>query len=157
MSELFPARADIDLDAITANLGVVREAVEGFMHTTFPYDPNMPDMTPEAKNFTEAWLAAYNKEPGPNAAAGYNAYHLLLEGIRRAGSTDPEAIGKALVGIKDLPGVLGPVSINALHDAELPVGILEYKDHRRVFLGVINPVGMRQAAPEDFAAPLANP
>ena len=29
MSELFPARADIDLDAITANLGVVREAVDG--------------------------------------------------------------------------------------------------------------------------------
>ena len=28
MSELFPARADIDLDAITANLGVVREAVD---------------------------------------------------------------------------------------------------------------------------------
>ncbi|MGO1590645.1 MAG: alanine racemase [Ancrocorticia sp.] len=29
MNELFPARADIDLDAIAANLGVVREAVDG--------------------------------------------------------------------------------------------------------------------------------
>lgn len=29
MSDLFPARADIDLDAIASNLGVVRDAVEG--------------------------------------------------------------------------------------------------------------------------------
>ena len=136
---------------------LVREAVEGFMHTTFPYDQNMPDMTPEAQKFTEAWLAAYNKEPSANAAAGYNAYQLLLEGIRRAGSTDPAAIGKALAGIKDLPGVLGPVSINALHDAEMPVGIIEYKDNRRVFLDVINPAGLRRNTPKALAAPPANP
>ena len=128
---------------------LVREAVEGFMHTTFPYDPNMPNMTPEARKFTEEWLAAYNKEPSANAAAGYNAYQLMLEGIRRAGSTDASAIGKALADIKNLPGVLGPVSITDLHDAEMPVGIIEYKDNRRVFLGAINPAAARCPAPEN--------
>ena len=31
------------------------KAVEGFLHTTFPYDVNMENMSAEAKTFTDAW------------------------------------------------------------------------------------------------------
>lgn len=118
---------------------LAKEVVEGFMHTAMPYDRNMPSMNPIARKFTSDWLAVYDKEPNANSAVGYNAYQLIMEGIGRARSTNPKAVAQALSGIKDLPGVMGSVTINASHNAEMPVGIIAYKDNRRVFLDVINP------------------
>ena len=116
------------------------KAAEGFLHTTFPYDPAMPNMSPAAKRFTEAWKAAYpDKETNVNGALGYNTYFLILDAIKRANSSDPKAIAKALAETKDLPTALGLLSINATHDAEMPVGIIEYKDGKRAYVGEVTP------------------
>lgn len=116
------------------------KAVEGFLHTTFPYDPSMANMSPEAQRFTDAWKAAYpNKETNVNGALGYNCYFLILDAIKRANSSDPQAIAKALGETKGLPTALGTLSINASHDAEMPVGIIEYKDGKRVYVGEVTP------------------
>ena len=116
------------------------KAAEGFLHTTFPYDPAMPNMSPVAKRFTEAWKAAYpDKETNVNGALGYNTYFLILDAIKRANSSDPKAIAKALAETKDLPTALGLLTINATHDAEMPVGIIEYKDGKRVYVGEVTP------------------
>ena len=115
-------------------------AVEGFLHTTFPYDVTMPDMGPEAKAFTDAWRAAYpGKDPNMNSALGYNCYNIVLDAIKRAGSDKPEAIAQALAQTKDLPTALGTLTMNETHDAELPVGIIQYKDGKRVYLGEVKP------------------
>lgn len=112
------------------------KAVEGFLHTTFPYDVNMPNMSEQAKAFTAAWKAAYpDKDPNVNSALGYVCYNLILDAITRAGSDDPEAITKALAETKNLATPLGTLSINATHDAELPVGIIQYKDGKRSYIG----------------------
>ncbi len=122
------------------NLKLGGKAAEGFLHTTFPYDPAMPNMSPEAKRFTEAWKAAYpDKETNVNGALGYNTYFLILDAIKRANSSDPKAIAKALAETKDLPTALGLLSINKTHDAEMPVGIIEYKDGKRVYVGEVTP------------------
>ena len=116
------------------------KAAEGFLHTTFPYDPAMPNMSPAAKRFTEAWKAAYpDKETNVNGALGYNTYFLILDAIKRANSSDPKAIAKALAETKDLPTALGLLTINQTHDAEMPVGIIEYKDGKRVYVGEVTP------------------
>ncbi len=116
------------------------KAAEGFLHTTFPYDPAMPNMSPAAKRFTEAWKAAYpDKETNVNGALGYNTYFLILDAIKRANSSDPKAIAKALAETKGLPTALGLLTINATHDAEMPVGIIEYKDGKRVYVGEVTP------------------
>ncbi len=116
------------------------KAAEGFLHTTFPYDPAMPNMSEVAKRFTEAWKATYpDKETNVNGALGYNTYFLILDAIKRANSADPQAIAKALAETKDLPTALGLLSINATHDAEMPVGIIEYKDGKRVYVGEVTP------------------
>ena len=113
-------------------------ALEGFLHTTFPYDVTMPDMGPEAKAFTDAWRAAYpGKDPNVNSALGYNCYNIVLDAIKRAGSDKPEAIAQALAQTKDLPTALGTLTMNETHDAELPVGIIQYKDGKRVYLGEV--------------------
>ncbi len=116
------------------------KAVEGFLHTTFPYDVAMTKMSPEAQTFTDAWKKTYpQKDPNVNAALGYNCYYLIMDAIKRAGKAEPEAITQALANTKNLPTALGSLTINATHDAEMPVGIIEYKDGKRHYVGEVNP------------------
>lgn len=115
-------------------------AAEGFLHTTFPYDANMKDMSPEARKFTEAWRKAYpNKDTNVNGALGYNSYFIIFKAIEAGNSANPEDIARNLAGIRDLSSPLGKLSINASHDAEMPVGIIEYKGGRRVYVGEVTP------------------
>ena len=116
------------------------KAVEGFLHTTFPYDPTMTNMSEEAKRFTEAWKKAYpDKDTNVNGALGYNCYFLIMDAIKRAGKAEPEAIAKALAETVELPTALGKLTINETHDAEMPVGIIEYKDGKRMYVGEVTP------------------
>ena len=115
-------------------------AVEGFVHTTFPYDPSMKNMSPMAKKFTENWKKAFpSKEPNVNAALGYDTYLLVLDAIKRAGKAEPAAITKALVATKGFEGVTGSTTINATHDAEKPVGLVQIKDGKKTYVGSITP------------------
>ncbi|MCK7470681.1 MAG: ABC transporter substrate-binding protein [Desulfomicrobium escambiense] len=115
-------------------------AVEGFVHTTFPYDPSMKDMSPIAKKFTENWKKAYpGKEPNVNAALGYDTYLMVLDAIKRAGKAEPAAITKALAATKGFEGVTGSTTINATHDAEKPVGLVQIKDGKKTYIGSITP------------------
>ncbi len=115
-------------------------AVEGFVHTTFPYDPSMKDMSPIAKKFTENWKKAYPaKEPNVNAALGYDTYLMVLDAIKRAGKAEPAAITKALAATKGFEGVTGSTTINATHDAEKPVGLVQIKDGKKTYIGSITP------------------
>lgn len=116
------------------------KAVEGFMHTTFPYDLSMTTMSPEAQKFTDTWKKTFpNKDPNVNAALGYNCYFLIMDAITRAGKADTEAVTAALAATKGLATALGALTINASHDAEMPVGIIEYKDGKRVYVGEVTP------------------
>ena len=110
--------------------------MEGFLHTTFPYDVNMENMSAEAKTFTDAWKKNFpNKDPNVNSALGYNCYNIILDALTRAGKADTEALTAALAATKNLPTALGVLSINETHDAEMPVGIIKYMDGKRKYIG----------------------
>ena len=112
------------------------KAAEGFLHTTFPYDAKMPNMSAEAKTFTDAWKKNFpNKDPNVNSALGYNCYNIILDALTRAGKADTEALTAALAATKNLPTALGVLSINETHDAEMPVGIIKYMDGKRKYIG----------------------
>jgi len=116
------------------------DAVEGFIHTTFPYDPSMAGMSEIAKTFTENWKKVHpEKDPNVNAALGYDSYMLVANAIKAAGSAEPEAIRDALAKTKDFPGVTGNKTINETHDAESPVGIVQIKDGKKLFIGTVEP------------------
>ena len=115
-------------------------AVEGFLHTTFGYDPSMENMSDVAKQFTDAWRKFQpDKDPNVNAALGYDSYLLIIDAIKRAGKAEPMAIRDALEATKDVPCVTGLTSMNATHDAEKEVGIVQIKDGQKVFTGIITP------------------
>lgn len=115
-------------------------AVDGFIHTTFPYDPNMKEMNTVAQKFTENWRNRFpGKEPNVNAALGYDAYMLVIDAIKRAGKVDTEAITAALAATNGFIGVTGNTSINATHDAEKPVGVVLIKEGKKTYVASITP------------------
>ena len=119
---------------------IAGKAAEGFMQTAFPYDMTMKDMNDQAKAFTEAWKKNFpEKDPNVNATLGYTCYNMILDALNRAGKADREAVTKALAETKDLAPPVGILTINATHDAEIPVGILKYENGKRVYAGEIVP------------------
>src|SRR6476660_2132116 len=69
------------------------------------------------------FIAAYNSEYGHDpenafAALGYDAMYLLADAIKRAGSTDAQAIKKAIEATKNFPGITGAITFSA--DAHVP-------------------------------------
>lgn len=115
------------------------EAVEGFIYTTFPYAPEMPDMNPIAKEFTKAFREKYKKEPNANAALGYDCYMLIIDCIKRAGKADPEAIREQLEKTKDWVGVTGSTTIDENHNAIKAVGIKMVKNGKQVYVATVPP------------------
>ena len=116
------------------------DAVEGFLHTTFAYDPSMENMNPVAAQFTAEWNKEHpDKAPNVNAALGYDCYIMLIDAIQRAGSAEPAKIRDALEQTKDLPTVTGTTTMNETHDAEKEMGIVEIQGGKKVFLGTIKP------------------
>ena len=116
-------------------------AVEGFVQTTFPYDPSMKNMNPTAKKFTDTWKSTHtaDKDPNVNAALGYDAYMIIIDAIKRANSAVPADITKALAETKGFMGVTGETTINETHDAVKPIGLIEIKDGKKVYVGDITP------------------
>lgn len=116
------------------------KSVEGFLQTTFPYAPDMPDMNPMAKKFTENWYATYKKDPNVNASLGYTCYMMFMKAIETAGSDDREAIMEALSKLKNFQAVTGNLTMDEEHNAVSPIGIIEIKDGQRVYRGEFTPV-----------------
>lgn len=66
---------------------------------------------PKVRAFLEAYRAANNGEtPEGFAAQGYDAAHLLIDAIARAGSDDPVLVQKALAGTTGFNGVTGEIN-----------------------------------------------
>jgi branched-chain amino acid transport system substrate-binding protein len=68
----------------------------------------------EIKKFSSAYKAEYGHEPeNVFAALGYDAAYLLADAIKRAGSTEPQAIKKALEATKDFAALTGSITFSA--------------------------------------------
>ncbi len=65
--------------------------------------------TQEALAFLRAFRERYRETPDDIAATTYDACGLLLAAMRAAGSAEPEAIRKALLGMEAYPGVTGKI------------------------------------------------
>lgn len=64
----------------------------------------------ESQRFTELYRDEYGEDPDVFAAQGYEAMRLLIEGLRRAGSGDAQAVAEALATIDSMETVYGPVA-----------------------------------------------
>ena len=86
------------------------------------------DQAPAVANFVQKFKERYGEQPDSMAALGYDAAKLLADAIKRAGSTDGEALRKALSETSGWSGVTGTMSFDANRNPVKPIVILEIKD-----------------------------
>jgi branched-chain amino acid transport system substrate-binding protein len=100
-----------DTPQIVTDAGV--EAAENVYFTTHALMD--PAGAPQGiKKFNAAYEAEYGHAPeNAFAALGYDTAYLMADAIKRAGSTEPQAIKKALEETKNFPAITGAITLSA--------------------------------------------
>jgi branched-chain amino acid transport system substrate-binding protein len=86
------------------------------------------DPSPEVANFVQKFKERYGEQPDSMAALGYDAAKLLADSIKRAGTTDGDALRKTLAETSGWQGVTGTMSFDENRNPVKPIVILEIKD-----------------------------
>ena len=95
--------------------------------------------TPEVKKFCESFEAKYGKKPY-NAfnATAYDAAKILVEAIKNAGSTDPQAIVDAMKAT-DIVGVTGHITFDEGNNPIKSAFIMGIENGVEVFRDIVEP------------------
>ena len=113
------------------------DAVEGCVFSTF-FTSETP-ITKESEKFLEAYRAEYGKEPAAVTALAYDAYILILDAIKRAGSTDPVALRDAIAATEGFEGAAGIITLDENGDAVKNAVIKQVKNGQFVYMDTIEP------------------
>jgi len=107
--------------------------------------------TPEHTAFRDAYQAKFNDYPRFGSVIGYSAIQSLVAGIKKAGSTDTEALIAAFKGL-ELTIPFGPIEYRALdHQSTMGafVGKLGLQDGKPVMLDYVYAPGGDFMPPDD--------
>ena len=77
--------------------------------------------------------------PGAMSALGYDAMYIVADAIKRAGSTEAEAVTKAIGETRDFKGITGNITINSQHNAEKSAVVLQIKDGKFTYFATVAP------------------
>jgi branched-chain amino acid transport system substrate-binding protein len=98
------------------------------------------DSDKKVQDFVSAFKAKYNgKSPDAFGALGYDTVYFLADAIKRAGSSDPQKIQKALEATDGLQLVSGKVKLDKHHDPIKAAVILEYVNGQQQYKTKVNP------------------
>src|SRR5205814_2026347 len=113
------------------------EALEGCYYSTH-YSPE--DQSPAVQEFVRKFKAKNNGEvPDAMAALGYDSAMILVDAIKRAGTTDGPKLRDAIAATKDYMGVTGKTTLDANRNATKPAVILAIKDGKFKYVETISP------------------
>jgi ABC-type branched-subunit amino acid transport system substrate-binding protein len=76
----------------------------------------IPQLVPSATPFVKEYTATYHAGPGAYSAYTYDAAAVLIAAIKKAGTTSPAALVKAVAATKSFPGVTGPITFSSSGD-----------------------------------------
>lgn len=97
---------------------------------------------PEVRSFEASYRARFGRTPSFAAVQAYDATRVLCRALAEAGSA-PRALGEALLGIQNFPGIYGPISFDEFGDVVSSTAILRVRDGR------FEPYGSVQAESDD--------
>jgi branched-chain amino acid transport system substrate-binding protein len=115
-------------------LEIAGPAAEGVIIAT---NLDRDDPRPLVQNFLKNYRKAYNEDADMVGASSYDAFMILVNAIRKAG-TDPKAIQKALLQTKDYNGLTGKISRFVQGEVVKPVQIQVVKGGKFRRLGVVD-------------------
>ena len=111
--------------------------VEGVYFSTH-YDASAAT-TEKAVRFYNDYKKKYNKDPQVNAALSFDAFNLVVDAIKRAGSADPKAIRDALAATKDYEGVTGMITLDYNGDAVKDAVIRTVENGKFKYVSTVHP------------------
>ena len=123
------------------------ETPEGWWVTGYPWSEID---TPEHKRFRDAYQKRWNDYPRVGSVVGYTALHAIAEGLRKAGSPDPQKLSAALAGLQ-MESPFGRITWRAIdHQSTMGayVGQLAKKDGRGVMVNWRYADGARYQPPD---------
>ncbi len=114
-----------------------KEAVEGHYFSTH-YSPEVGSEM--SRQFVENYRKRWNgKNPDALAACAYDSAIVLVDAIKRAGTTDGPKVRDALAATKDFKAVTGTITLNEQRDATKAAVILQVKDGKFKYLETVEP------------------
>ncbi|HYD82483.1 MAG TPA: ABC transporter substrate-binding protein, partial [Opitutus sp.] len=112
-------------------------ALDGCFYSTH-FSPQNQD--PAVQEFVSRFKTRWDGQtPDAFAALGYDSAYVLVDAIKRAGTTEGPQLRDALAATKKFRGVTGETTIDANRDASKPAAILAIKDGKLTFLKTVAP------------------
>lgn len=112
------------------------KAAEGCFFSNH-YSPDSKDLV--VQTFVKNYQKKYGATPDALAALAYDAAKLLVDAIKRAGSTDSAKIRDALASTKGFRGVTGVITFDANRNPVKSAVIIEIKGGKQVYRATVNP------------------
>lgn len=113
------------------------DAVEG-CYLCSHYSPEDP--SPRVRGFVESYTKRFpGSYPDSNASLGYDSAIVLLDAIRRAGSTDRAAIRDAIAATKNFDAVTGRITIDENRNASKNAVIIRVHNGKFEFVESVVP------------------
>jgi branched-chain amino acid transport system substrate-binding protein len=104
---------------------IAKDAAEGLIVAT-PWFGEKKD--PQVKAFVAKYEKAYGKKPDQFAAQAYDAFHIMTNALKAAGTADRAKLRDSLAATKNFQGVLGNFSFDAERDVVMTPNVLIVKD-----------------------------
>ncbi len=83
------------------------------------------DTDPAAKEFISSYTRRYGHAPDEFSADGYDTFMMLASALKNGGSTRPETLKEAIIGIKGFKGVTGTIEMGPGKEAARPAYLLK--------------------------------
>jgi len=97
------------------------------------------DPAPEIQSFVKGYQTRYNEAPDAVGALSYDATKILINAIRKAGSTQPSAIRNELAQTKAFAGVTGSITIDSNRNAVKPAVVLRVQNSKLEYVETVAP------------------
>jgi branched-chain amino acid transport system substrate-binding protein len=94
---------------------------------------------PATKSFVQKYRAKYGAVPDDMAALGYDSAMILVEAIKRAGSTESKKLRDAIAATKDFKGITGSITLDDQRNASKSAVILTIANGGYKFLQSVAP------------------
>ena len=112
------------------------KAVEGcFFSNHFSTE----DPAPLIQDFLKRYRDKFNEEPGAMSALGYDSAMILVDAMKRAGTTDGRAVRDALAVTKDFTAITGKITLNPQRNADKSAVVLEVKEGKFKYVQTVAP------------------
>ncbi|AEA34575.1 ABC transporter substrate-binding protein [Hippea maritima] len=117
-------------------LKIAGNAANGTIITT---DLNRDSKRPIVKWFISQYRKQFKMEPDMVGASSFDAVYVLAEAIKKANSTNPARIRKALASIKNFNGVTGKIhGFTKKGEVIKPVVLQKVEDGKFIYFGVVD-------------------